>query len=115
MYAAKIFLSKVQLFELCLLYTDYKVLKLKKFSCAYFFSGLSSDKNKDKLLKKFFVKPEIVSDSCRYEKSEAEVDFSPEKHLMSVHGFLAEAPGSLKRGLEVELCRFVEKYLIDEG
>ena len=87
---------------------------MKKFSCEHFFSGFSKDRNLEKLLKKFYVTQENNFYGCDYEKSDTEIDFSPEKHLMNIHGFLADAPVNIKRGLEIELCKIVEKYLIEQ-
>lgn len=87
---------------------------MKKFSCEHFFSGIGRDRNSEKLLKKFYVAQDSKPVGCDYEKRDTEIDFSPEKHLMNVHGFLADAPGNLKRGLEIELCKIIEKYLIEQ-
>jgi hypothetical protein len=84
---------------------------LKIFSCKYFFEST----RKEKTFKKFGISTKNNPVPCNpdFQQREGENGYSPDKHLIEVHGFLYNIPEKDKRSLEIELCKIIEKNLIE--
>jgi len=85
---------------------------LRLFSCRNFFNVI----DKDAVFKKFHVKADNNAGPCEpdFMQPENDENYSPEMHLIKVHGFLSDIPGKSKRTLEIELCRLIEDSLTND-
>ncbi|RPI18946.1 MAG: hypothetical protein EHM58_03560 [Ignavibacteriae bacterium] len=82
---------------------------MKDFSCKYFFDNI----DKNKVFKKYFVDTSIKPGPCKSDpgQNENKPEYSPEEHLIKVHGFLDKVPVKKRRTLEIQLCKFIELML----